>query len=49
MAPYRYLEEYNIEITQEVRGFYQRILTEIGEDVQREGLQKTPERMIRAC
>ena len=48
MAPYRYLEEYNIEITQEVRGFYERILTEIGEDVQREGLQKTPERAAKA-
>lgn len=48
MAPYRYLEEYNIEITQEVRNFYERILNEIGEDTQREGLKNTPERAAKA-
>ena len=48
MAPYRNLEEYNIELTNEVKERYKTIINEIGEDVSREGLIKTPERAAKA-
>ena len=48
MAPYRYLEEYNIEITNEVKDHFARIMEDIGEDVSRNGLVKTPERAAKA-
>ncbi len=48
MAPYQNLEEYNITITNEVKERYLKIIDEIGEDVDREGLQKTPERAAKA-
>lgn len=48
MGPYRNLEEYNLEITDEVRGRYSSIIDEIGEDGKREGLVKTPERAAKA-
>lgn len=48
MAPYQNLEEYNLEITEEIREGYTHILTELGEDVAREGLIKTPERAAKA-
>lgn len=48
MSPYKSLEEYNFEITAEVQERYSRIIDEIGEDVNREGLVKTPERAAKA-
>lgn len=48
MAPYRKFEEYNIEIRDEVKNNYSTIINEIGEDINREGLQKTPERASKA-
>lgn len=48
MAPYNNLEEYNLEITDEVKSRFSSIIDEIGEDVTREGLLKTPERAAKA-
>lgn len=48
MAPYQNLEEYNINVTNEVKERYRKIIDEIGEDVNREGLTKTPERAAKA-
>jgi len=48
MAPYKSLEEYNLEITDEVKSRYSSIIKEIGEDVSRDGLLKTPERAAKA-
>lgn len=48
MSPYKYLEEYNIEITNEVREHFARIIEDLGEDSAREGLVKTPERAAKA-
>lgn len=48
MSPYKYLEEYNIEITNEVKDHFSRIIDDIGEEVDREGLERTPERAAKA-
>lgn len=48
MAPYRTFEEYNIKTTKEIKDKYREVITEIGEDVEREGLLKTPERAAKA-
>ncbi len=48
MASYNSLEEYNLEITNDVKERYSKIIEEIGEDVSREGLLKTPERAAKA-
>ena len=46
--PYRKFEEYNIEVTDDIKQKYQEIINGIGEDASRQGLQKTPERASKA-
>jgi len=48
MASYQNLEEYNDEISNEIKTNYAKILGELGEDIAREGLLKTPERAAKA-
>lgn len=46
--PYRVFEEYNIEVTEDIKNQYKEVIQNIGEDVEREGLIKTPERAAKA-
>ena len=46
--PYRKFEEYNIEVTDEIKEKYHSIIESVGEDVDRDGLLKTPERASKA-
>ena len=48
MTSYQYLEEYNIEVTNEIMERFSGIIGEIGEETDREGLRKTPERAAKA-
>lgn len=46
--PYKKFEEYNIQVTDDVKERYQLIISDLGEDITREGLTKTPERAAKA-
>ncbi len=48
MSAYQNLQEYNTEISNELKESYSKILDGIGEDVTREGIVKTPERAAKA-
>lgn len=45
---YEFFEEYNSEVTDEIKAKYQSIIEDLGEDVTRDGLLKTPERASKA-
>ncbi|MCF7561664.1 GTP cyclohydrolase I FolE [Sabulilitoribacter multivorans] len=46
--PYKKLEEYNIQITDDVKNRYKNIIEDLGENTKRDGLLKTPERAAKA-
>ena len=46
--PYKYFEEYNIQVTEDIKSQFKSIIQELGENVDREGLAKTPERAAKA-
>ena len=46
--PYKKFEEYNIEVTDDIKSKYLSIIESIGEDAERDGLVKTPERASKA-
>lgn len=48
MSPYQKFEEYNIEVQEDVKNRYKAIIADLGEDVSREGIVKTPERAAKA-
>ncbi|RXJ45935.1 GTP cyclohydrolase I FolE [Gelidibacter gilvus] len=45
---YQHFEEYNLKVTEDVKERYKSIIEDLGEDVTREGLLKTPERASKA-
>ncbi|NMH89419.1 GTP cyclohydrolase I FolE [Flavivirga algicola] len=46
--PYKKFEEYNIQVTDDVKNRYENIIKDLGEDTRRDGLLKTPERAAKA-
>ncbi|MDX1277573.1 GTP cyclohydrolase I FolE [Oceanihabitans sediminis] len=46
--PYKQFEEYNIQVTEDIKQQYKSIIEDLGEDTKREGLVKTPERAAKA-
>ena len=46
--PYKSFEEYNMQVTDDVKTRYENIIKDLGEDTNRDGLLKTPERAAKA-
>lgn len=45
---YKHSEEYNREVTEELTENFKNIISRLGEDIQREGIEKTPERAAKS-
>ncbi len=45
---YKYFEEYDQEVTEDLTGNFSKIISSLGENLSREGIVKTPERAARA-
>lgn len=48
MASYQFYEEFNEEVTEKIKNKYREIISDLGEDTEREGILKTPERASKA-
>lgn len=46
--PYKKFEEYNMQVTDDVKNRYKKIIEDLGENTTRDGLLKTPERAAKA-
>jgi len=46
--PYKHFEEYNINVTEDIKSQFKSIIEDLGEDTSRDGLLKTPERAAKA-
>ncbi len=46
--PYEFFETFNPEVTEGIKSKYQSIIEDLGEDISRDGLLKTPERASKA-
>lgn len=45
---YKHSEEYNREVTEELTENFKNIISRLGEDIEREGIEKTPERAAKS-
>lgn len=45
---YKKVEQYDGQVTESLSSYYKKVIVDLGEDINREGLEKTPERVAKA-